>query len=129
MRVLVCGGREYEDRKRLRTALSQMHAETPFSVVIAGGAPGADRLAEEWARHNGLPTIRMEANWTRYGRRAGPIRNGWMLTHAAPDLVVAFPGGNGTADMVRQASAAGVPVKTIGAPVGRATSPAPDLPA
>ncbi|CAH1657736.1 conserved hypothetical protein [Hyphomicrobiales bacterium] len=110
MRVLVCGGREYANRKRLRSALSDMHKEAPISVVIAGGAPGADRLAEEWARHYGVPAIRMEANWTRYGKKAGPIRNQWMIDLCSPEVVVAFPGGFGTTDMIRRARSANIKV-------------------
>ena len=107
MRVLVCGGREFHERAKLRKTLAELEG---ISVVINGGAPGADRMAEEWARHQGIPTIRMEANWTRYGRKAGPMRNQWMIDHAKPDLVVAFAGGHGTADMVRRAEDAGIAV-------------------
>lgn len=107
MRVLVCGGREYNERSKLRRTLSAVDG---ISVVITGGAPGADRLAEEWAKHQGIPTIRMEANWTKYGKKAGPLRNQWMIDLASPDLVVAFPGGKGTSDMVRRARDAGLNV-------------------
>ncbi len=50
------------------------------------------------------------AEWSKYGRRAGPIRNKQMLDVGKPHLVVAFPGGAGTANMVKQAKAAGVPI-------------------
>lgn len=110
MRVLVCGGREFHQRAVLRKALSALEG---VSVIISGGAPGADRMAEEWARHQGIPTIRMDANWTRYGRKAGPMRNQWMIDLASPDLVVAFPGGHGTDDMVRRARVAGIEVREI----------------
>ena len=57
------------------------------------------------------------ADWIRHGRAAGPIRNEQMLREGCPDLVVAFhddPGlGRGTADMVRRALAAGVPVRFV----------------
>jgi predicted Rossmann-fold nucleotide-binding protein len=113
MRVLICGGREYDDRKFLRSRLQVIHTDTPFSVVITGGAPGADRLGEEWAKSQGIPTIRMEANWTRYGKKAGPLRNQWMIDLAKPDFVVAFPGSRGTQDMIDRAKAAGIPGKRL----------------
>lgn len=108
MRTIVCGGREFADRKLLRSFLSALHADRPLSVIITGGAPGADRLAEEWARHNHVPTIRMDAHWAQQGKKAGVLRNQWMLDLCAPDVVVAFPGGNGTADMMRRTEAANV---------------------
>jgi hypothetical protein len=79
-------------------------------VVIEGGAAGADRWARSWARLRAIDVETYEAQWARDGRAAGPIRNQAMLINGRPDLVVAFPGGRGTADMVRRAKAAGVRV-------------------
>jgi hypothetical protein len=53
------------------------------------------------------------AQWKKHGRAAGPIRNQRMLDEGKPDLVVAFPGGRGTADMIRRAERAGVPVQQV----------------
>lgn len=50
------------------------------------------------------------ADWEQCGRQAGPLRNARMLAEGRPDAVIAFPGGKGTADMVRKARAAGLPV-------------------
>jgi|SRR5579885_757659 len=109
-RVLVCGGRDYGDRAVLFTALDRLHAEHRFTVLIAGGARGADTLAAEWARERGIPTEIYMADWKRQRRAAGPIRNERMLREGKPDLVVAFPGGKGTAGMVALARGAGVEV-------------------
>lgn len=51
------------------------------------------------------------ADWEKHGRAAGPIRNEKMLIVGTPDMVLAFPGGRGTADMIRKAEAAGLPVR------------------
>ena len=110
LRVLVCGGRTFEDRKVLNRVLSALHAEQPFACVIEGDARGADWLASAWARHNGVCNIKVPPHWSQLGKRAGHVRNGWMLEHCSPDVVVAFPGGAGTANMVQQAHAAGVQV-------------------
>jgi acyl-CoA synthetase (NDP forming) len=77
-------------------------------------------------RNSGLQVLRVEkvaeichhvtsfpANWKKHGKSAGPIRNQLMLDVGKPDLVIAFPGGSGTADMIRRARKAGVPVKEI----------------
>lgn len=110
LRVLVCGGRAYEDRRALNRTLTQLHAEHPIGLVITGGAPGADRLGQRWAEHQRIPVAVYPANWQFVGRSAGPVRNGAMLEFGKPDVVVAFPGGRGTADMVSQATSRGVPV-------------------
>lgn len=107
MRVLVCGGRDYDDAKHLDSVLWR---HWPYDLLIEGGARGADRLAATWARFNDVPVRTFPADWRTYGKRAGHIRNGDMLFIGKPDLVIAFPGGRGTADMVAQARAAGVRV-------------------
>jgi predicted Rossmann-fold nucleotide-binding protein len=109
-RVLVCGGRDYADRGAVYASLDSLHAEHGFTMLIAGGARGADTLAVEWARDRGIRTEVYMADWKRLGRAAGPVRNKRMLTEGKPNLVVAFPGGSGTANMVAQARAAGLRV-------------------
>ena len=123
MRVLVCGGRDFEDTSLLEDVLSDVywslsHEEQQSFVLIEGGARGADRLARNFLMQTlGLdPDYHLAtypALWTIYGKKAGPIRNQQMLDEGKPDLVVAFPGGKGTADMVCRARAAGVEVKEI----------------
>jgi hypothetical protein len=115
--VLVCGARDYDDVNYLRRELTVLHREVNIDLVIDGAAAGADSLAHNWALDWGIDTLRFPAQWDRYGRSAGPIRNRQMLT-AAPDLVVAFhkniAASKGTADMVRQAEKAGIPVMVMG---------------
>lgn len=82
-----------------------------MTELMQGGADGADYLANEWAKTKaGIKRWVCKADWKKHGRSAGPIRNARMLEWK-PDLVVAFPGGRGTKNMVTQAQAAGVPVK------------------
>jgi hypothetical protein len=110
MRVLVCGGREFADRQFLHDALDRLRDERGITLVIAGGARGADTFAAEWAATRSIECRVYEAEWAALGRSAGPIRNQRMLDDGKPELVVAFPGGRGTADMMRRARAAGVEV-------------------
>ena len=95
-RVLVCGGRNYSNYKRVAEFLASIEP----TVVIHGGARGADSLAGRWARENNVKEEVYPAKWNLYGRAAGPIRNRQMLEESKPDLVVAFPGGSGTAHMI-----------------------------
>lgn len=115
MRVIVCGGRDYSDREKVNEVLTkeiglQGHPDTPRDRVIVGEATGADTLAYQWADRAGCSVYRYRANWEKEGKAAGPIRNQKMLDEEKPNLVIAFPGGRGTADMVRRAKAAGVRV-------------------
>jgi hypothetical protein len=110
VRVLVCGGRDFTDESFVTNALFRIDDERPITSLICGGAPGADTLAERTAKLLQVPRTVYRANWKRHGKAAGPIRNTRMLIEGKPDLVVAFPGGRGTADMVRQAKDYGVEV-------------------
>lgn len=113
-RVLVCGGRDFTDAGYLFAVLDHYHRETgAFECVIQGCARGADTLAGEWADARNVPVLPFPADWDSHPRAAGPIRNAQMLREGRPSFVVAFPGGNGTEDMKRQARRAGVPVLEI----------------
>lgn len=112
MRVIVCGGRDYADVECLFRHLDAFHKAQGVSCVISGAARGADTLGEAWANARGVAVARFPANWELHGKSAGPIRNAQMLAEGRADAVYAFPGGAGTANMVAQAKAAGVPVWT-----------------
>ena len=120
MRLLVCGSRTWTDRPRLRQVLDQVvsdHSDGQVTV-IEGDARGADRLAGQLAHQRGWRLERYPADWTHQGRAAGFRRNARMLRQGRPDLVVAFTVGplqesRGTADMVRRAQQAGVPVHLV----------------
>lgn len=111
MIVLVCGGRDFKDCWAVTRALVE---EGPIpSLVIHGGAPGADRLADEVARFNGIHVAVVNALWGHYGAKAaGPLRNAAML-RLSPDKVIAFPGGRGTENCIGQAEEVGIPVERV----------------
>lgn len=70
MRLLVCGGRSYEDWNVISKTLKEINP----TILIQGGAAGADRLAHKWADHNGVPVVTYPANWSA-GKKGGPMRN------------------------------------------------------
>lgn len=107
MKVLVCGGRNFNDMEAVLNALDTLHRGDPITEIAHGGAKGADKLSGVWAHANRIPCRIYPANWGRDGNAAGPIRNVFMLKDFTPDLVVAFPGGKGTAHMVKIARKAG----------------------
>lgn len=106
MRVLVCGGRDFQDDDAIDFMayhLCKFHEAIPFSVLIHGAARGADSIAGWWADEMGIPTEEYpisKQDWNTHGKRAGYLRNKQMYDEGRPDLVMAFPGGNGTQNMV-----------------------------
>jgi hypothetical protein len=113
MKVLVCGGREYNDKEKVNNSLKKLRDKHGIDLIIEGGAKGADKLGGEWADSNGIPHCTFHANWEALGKRAGPIRNENMIKFGSPDCVVAFAGGIGTNGMIRLAESAGIPVWRI----------------
>lgn len=118
MRVLVCGGRKYANRDRVYDVLDDLRKEDSLEIGCGYNPKsktyqGADQLAYEWAKDRGVPGRAYPAHWSLHGNAAGPMRNQRMLEQFRPERVVALPGGGGTADMVRRAQAAGVPVYAV----------------
>lgn len=113
MRILVCGGRDFTDVDRFNQIMSHCIWWEVVTDVIHGAARGADTLADQWAKHLGIDVHAYPADWAKYGRSAGAVRNQRMLDEGKPDLVIAFPGGMGTALMVKLARKAGVEVLQV----------------
>lgn len=109
--VIVCGGRDYRGRAFLFSYLDGLHALLPFTLLRHGDARGADTLASQWARSRGVAEDPHPALWYprpgKLDRGAGFKRNAEMAALGA-DVCIAFPGGNGTADMCSRAAASGI---------------------
>lgn len=112
-KVIVCGSRNGVSQALLSREMTKVLVRFDGAIfVIAGGAPGVDTEAKAWCLEHVIPFAEVEPNWRKLGRAAGPARNRWMLM-LDPCLVVAFPGGKGTANMVRRAREAGVEVMEV----------------
>lgn len=119
MRVCVTGGRTFNNRDWLHAGLDLLHRLSGgITEIIEGGATGADVRAGEWARrHENVKWTVVTADWEKYsaglkhGQKnpAGMIRNNEMVK-LRPDVVLACPGGNGTAHMVGVSQKAGLRV-------------------
>lgn len=109
MRVIVCGGRRYRDKRVVWDALDRVHEKHAIDFLVQGAADGADYLAWQWAEERGVPCGSYAADWQGEGKSAGPRRNQRMIDDGA-DGVVAFPGDSGTADLIERARHAGIPV-------------------
>lgn len=129
-KILVCGGRDFDDEELLNKILDQycrdedLYSIRPTKnnpewdtlsapIVIHGGASGADTLADKWAKGHHFEVREYKADWNKHGRSAGPIRNAEMLKEN-PDVVFAFSGGLGTLDMIKKSKKAGVKVIEVG---------------
>jgi hypothetical protein len=114
MRVLVCGDRNWTNTVPIIQRLSKL---PPDTVIIEGEERGADTLAAGVAVHLGFQVEGYPAQWNKYGRAAGPIRNTQMLEEGKPDLVIAFhnnlSNSKGTKNMVEQVQKKGLPVEII----------------
>ena len=113
MKVLVCGGRDFNDIDLLYSTLDEFHRDFTIDVIIKGCAKGADQLAGRWAESRDITQDQYPAKWGVYGRSAGYKRNTQMLVEGKPDIVIAFPGGRGTAMMMDIARRADVHVIDI----------------
>jgi hypothetical protein len=111
MRVLVCGSRDWLDFALLSREVGRFPRG---SIIVHGGAPGADMQADRVARLNGYSVDRHSANWKHYGKAAGYIRNLAMLD-TGPDLVLAFQrnGSRGTQHTIDEARRRGIPVEVF----------------
>lgn len=109
MRILVCGGRDFDNFTLMLKVLDEYKIEE----MCHGDAPGADSLAQHYAEYRGVPVKRYPADWNKHKNAAGPIRNREMFNDFKPDLVVAFPGGSGTADMIKVAQKGKCPLNII----------------
>ncbi len=109
MRLIVTGGRNYPDMEHVFNVLDALKP----SVVIHGGAPGAEAFSAGWAAARKIPVEVYEADWTRWGRSAGPRRNLEMVQKSRADLVCAFEGNTGTHDCARPAPAPGTPTVRV----------------
>lgn len=117
-RVIVCGGRDYSNEDSIWHFLTYLHRKAPIALLIHGGATGADAIASQWAIQHRVRQLPFPADWKKHGKSAGPIRNQAMIDEGKPDMVIAFPGGKGTADMKRRAQAAGIELHDYHGPIG-----------
>lgn len=112
-RVLVCGDRNWTDEAKIRAELRAAYHLWPDMILCHGAARGADTIAGTIAESLGVPVTPFPADWKRFGRRAGPIRNRQMLREFRPTRALAFHDhieqSKGTKDMVGAARAAGIP--------------------
>lgn len=115
-RVIVCGGRDFNDRELCFASLDRFLPEE--CEIVSGNAKGADSFGEEYAAEHSIRLAVFKPDWGKYGRAAGPVRNRQMLEYALEKkaMVIAFWDGRsrGTKNMIDQARKAGAEVNIVG---------------
>jgi hypothetical protein len=107
-RIAVTGGRNYDNKLVVFNTLDDYVSNIKDTILLMhGGCTGADQLAKEWARLRGIHNAEVEALFNYYGPIGGPKRNK-MIIDMAPNILIAFPGGKGTANMLKQAQDQGI---------------------
>lgn len=111
MIVCVCGSRSWRDDEKIRARLAEFPRGT---TIMHGNARGADKIAGQVADSLGFPVAIYPAEWRKYGRRAGHVRNAFMAS-LPPDWIIAFWDGRstGTRSMIDLGRKRGIPVEVI----------------
>lgn len=114
-KYLICGDRNWRDPWLIYYFLVRLDKDI---IIMHGDAPGADSIAGAIASQLGFEVFAFPAQWDKYGRAAGPIRNRLMLDQE-PDKVIAFhndiENSKGTKDCVEETKKRGIPVEIISA--------------
>jgi len=111
-KILICGGRNYNNYEKIKEIIKEIRP----SCIVQGGANGADFLAKKSAKELKIECKEYKAEWKKYGKKAGVIRNRLMLDEN-PDIeiVIAFhediEASKGTKDMINYAIKKGVKIK------------------
>jgi hypothetical protein len=107
MRLIIAGSREFKSLKAVGDGIrmfGKAHPDFHITEIVSGGCRGADRLGEEVARNAGLLVKVFNADWSKNGKAAGPIRNAAMAEYGDALLALFITGieGRGTNDMVEK---------------------------
>ena len=121
-RIIIAGSRKYNDYHRMLEKLDNLGIHLINTIdpieIVSGHAPGADTLGERFAKAYDYPLKIFSADWEKYGRAAGPIRNEQMAKYAAEadrGMLIAFPIGEsrGTRNMIKLAQQYGLEICVI----------------
>ena len=109
MRVIVAGSRGYTNKEYVYKVLDKVYQKRKDIEIVTGLAKGPDTYGKEWAIENGVPYHEFPANWDKYGKQAGYLRNQEMAYFS--DMLIAFHlNSRGTAHMINIANEEGLKV-------------------
>jgi hypothetical protein len=100
-KCIVAGGRDFADYEHLKATLNLILCRKTNLEIVSGGANGADKLGERWAKENGHGIKIFPADWKMFGRFAGPFRNEEMAKYADGCIVFWDGKSRGTKSMIK----------------------------
>lgn len=113
MKLAIVGTRDYQDYAFFRKQVALFLTDRRPELIISGGAPGIDALAERYAREENIPLQVFPADWKQYGKSAGPRRNTEIVAVATHVLALPSSSSVGTYDTIRKAERAGKPLHVV----------------
>ena len=113
MNIIIAGSRNFNDYNLLKTSCDNLLTQFTNIEIVSGTARGADKLGERYAREKGYDIKQFPANWDKFGKRAGYLRNDEMAQYA--DMLIAFWDGasKGTKHMIDLANKRGIKVEIV----------------
>lgn len=112
-KIIVAGSRTFSDYKLLKNKLDNLQFKIGEFEIISGSAQGADQLSEEYAKENNLNIMKFPANWNKYGKKAGYIRNKEMAEFADACIVFWDGKSKGIYHMINLANQYKIPISVI----------------
>ena len=112
--IAIVGSRDFNNKAYMKEKLNSLGNKLDgVKCIVSGGAKGADSYGEQWAKINGYEKLIFNADWNKFGRSAGPIRNTYIVQNS--DLIIAFPrsdpnNSRGTYDTIKNARKANIPL-------------------
>ena len=107
MKVIIAGSRTINDYSLVASAIEQSNFDV--TEVVCGDAKGVDTIGDQWAQKNTIPVTHFPANWKKFGRGAGCIRNRQMAEYGDA-LIAITTGSRGTANMIKEATKLGLKI-------------------
>jgi SLOG family YspA-like protein len=114
MKLAIVGSRNYDNYDNFKVIVDQYLDKNGIPLeIISGGCKGVDKLAEKYARELDIPFKSFEADWNKYGRSAGPLRNTQIIEYCTHVLALPTKGSVGTLDTIRKAQKISKDVKIV----------------
>lgn len=110
MRVVITGGREFDDAVLFLTVMDTFHAKRNITHLVHGGAIGCDKMSAAWAEMNNIRVSEYKPDYDKYPPKVAPLRRNEVMVDTGPKYVIAFPGKNGTRHTLEYALSKGIKV-------------------
>src|SRR3990167_8364678 len=112
--LAIVGYRNYNNYPEFKSYIAKfIEKYGKIDKIISGGAKGTDSMAEIYANEHKIPFVCYPADWSKYGKRAGPIRNQLIVNDCTHMVAFLHPDSIGTQDSINKAKTKNVPTIII----------------